>query len=146
MELTYIEFDGLLARVYRKTGRVLAFRSDDAFVFHKPWGIQHLPEGSWIIVPLSDGRPIGDVYGCHREAFVTTYSPVGTDQPHIYEKHAAVHAYQPGKPFAVRTTVAGYSETDPATGGATDWLVQNPGGEIYAVSDVVFRATYRLAD
>jgi len=146
MELAYIKFDSSLARVYRKISRVLAFRSDDAFVFHKPWGVQHLPEGSWVIVPLSNGQPTGDVYGCHREVFVTTYTPAGGDQPHTYEKHAVVHAYQPGKPFAVRTAVAGYSETDPATGGATDWLVCNPGGEIYAVGDVVFRATYRLAD
>jgi hypothetical protein len=146
MELDYTEFDQSLAQAYRKTSRVLAFRSDDAFVFHKPWGVQHLPEGSWVIIPVIDSRPTGDIYGCHREAFVSTYRPVGPDYPHTYEKHALVQAYQPGKPFVVRTTVAGYPETDPATGGATDWLVQNPGGEIYAVNDVTFRATYRLAD
>jgi hypothetical protein len=139
-----LDFDRSLARAYRKTSRVLAFRSDDAFVFHKPWGIQHLPEGSWIVVPLIDGRPTGDIYGCHRESFVATYRLAGADQPHIYEKHATVRAYQPGRPFAVRTEVAGFRETDPATGGATDWLVQNPGGEVYVVSDLVFRATYQL--
>jgi hypothetical protein len=145
MELAYVEFDRSFARAYRKTSRVLAFRSDHAFVFHKSWGVQHLPEGSWVIIPLMDGRPTGDVYGCRPEAFVTTYRPASADQPHAYEKHAVVHAYQPGKPFAVRTTVAGDVETDPATGGATDWLVQNPLGEIYAVNDVVFRATYQPA-
>ena len=58
------------AKAYRKTSQVLAFRSNDAFVFHKSWGVQNLPEGSWVVVPLKEGRPTGDVYGCHREAFV----------------------------------------------------------------------------
>jgi hypothetical protein len=146
MELDYIEFDQSLAKAYRKSARVLAFRSDDALVFYKPWGVQRLPEGSWVIIPMIDDRPSGDIYGCHREAFVSTYRPADPEHPHTYEKHAIVQAYQPGKPFAVRTSVAGYPETDPAIGAATDWLVQNPGGEIYSVSDVAFRATYRLAE
>jgi hypothetical protein len=146
MELNYIEFDGSQARSYRKTSRVFAFRSDDAFVFHKPWGVQRLPEGSWVIIPAVDSRPTGDVYGCHREAFVSTYRPAGPEHPHTYEKHALVQAYQPGTPFIIRTTIAGFSETDPATGDATDWLVQNPGGEIYCVDDVTFRTTYQLSE
>jgi hypothetical protein len=146
MELAYIKFDSSCARKYRKTSRVLAFQSEDPFDFHKSWGLQHLPEGSWIIIPLMEGRPTGDVYGCNREAFATTYRPTAGDQSHTYEKHAVVLAYQPCKPFVVRTIVAGYSETDPAMGGATDWLVQNPLGEIYAVRDVVFRATYQSAE
>jgi hypothetical protein len=145
MELPYLDFDKSAAKAYRKTSQVLAFRSDDAFVFHKPWGIQHLPEGSWVIVPLDDGRPTGDIYGCHREAFVTTYRLADSGQPHTYEKHAVVYAYQPGEPFAVKTVVAEFNETDPATGGATDWLVLNPGGEIYIINDLVFRSTYQLA-
>ena len=103
-----------------------------------------LPEGSWMIVPLIDGRPTGDVYGCHREVFVATYRLAVGDEPHTYEKHATVYAYQPGRPFAVKTKVAGFCETNPATGGDTDWLVQNSGGEIYIISDLVFRSTYRL--
>jgi len=144
MKLPYLDFDRSVAKLYRKTSQVLAFRSDDAFVFHKPWGVQNLPEGSWIVVPLNGGRPTGDIYGCHPEAFVTTYKPAGADQPHTYEKHGVVYAYQPGEPFAVKTKIGQYIETDPATGGATDWLVQNPGGEIYIISDVVFRSTYEL--
>src|SRR5687768_12998175 len=126
MKLPYLEFDKSLAKAYCKTSQVLAFRSDDAFVFHKPWGVQNLPEGSWILVPLKDGRPTGDVYGCNPEAFVATYRLAGGDQQHTYEKHALVYAYQPGKPFAVKTQVGSFSETDPAIGGASDWLVQNP--------------------
>src|SRR5262245_15449739 len=143
MKLPYLDFDRSLALPYRKTSQVLAFRSDDAFVFRKPWGEQSLPEGSWIIIPLKDGRPSGDIYGCHPQAFITTYKLVGPDQQDTYAKHAVVYAYQPGEPFAVRTQVGGVIETDPATGGATDWLVQNPGGEIYIISDLVFHTTYQ---
>ncbi len=136
MELPLLKFADSRARVYQKVSRVLAFRSDDAFVFHKPWGVQTCPEGSWIIIPLLDGGATGDVYGCHREAFVATYR-TADELPYCYEKHAHVHAYQPGEPFAVITEVAGFEETNPATGGPTDWLVQNPAGEVYIVSDAV---------
>src|SRR5215470_11014476 len=103
MKLAYIEFDQSLAKSYRKTSRVFAFRSDDAFVFHKSWGVQHLPEGSQVIIPVINGRPTGDIYGCHRETFASTYRRADPDDPHVYEKHALVRAYQPGKPFALRT-------------------------------------------
>lgn len=146
MELPYLDFDKSLARPYRKMSQVLAFRSDDTFVFHKPWGEQRLPVGSWIIVPLSDGRPTGDVYGCNPEAFVATYAPAAARQQHTYQKNVVVYAYQPGEPFAVRTKVDDFTETDPATGGATDWVVQNPGGETYIISDAVFHATYELSE
>jgi hypothetical protein len=145
MESPRLQFDSSRASAYQKVGRVLAFRSDDAFEFRKPWGIQNCPEGSWIIIPLLDGSAAGDIYGCHREAFVATYRAAGAESPYYYEKHAIVRAYQPGEPFAVITEVAGFEETNPATGGATDWLVQNPAGEVYIVSDVVFRKTYRPA-
>lgn len=145
MELRYLQFDRSLAKPYRKTSRVLAFRSDDAFVFHKPWGVQSLPEGSWIIVPLKDGRPTGDVYGCNSKSFVRTYKLANADQQYTYEKHAVVYAYQPGEPFAIRTKVDDFIETDPAIGDATDWLVQNPGGETYIISNITFRSTYRPA-
>jgi hypothetical protein len=145
MEISRLQFDGSRASEYRKVSRVLAFRSDDAFEFRKPWGVQKCPEGSWIIIPLLDGGATGDLYGCHREAFVATYRAAVGDSPHCYEKHATVRAYQPGEPFAEITEDAGFEETNPATGGATDWLVQNPAGEVYIVSDAVFRRTYRPA-
>jgi len=68
----------------------------------------------------------------------------GDDAPNCYDKHAIVRACQPGEPFAEITEVVGVEETNPATGGATDWL-QSPAGEVYIVSDLVFRSTYRLA-
>lgn len=145
MDFPYTEFDPECATAYRKTSIVLAFRSDDAFVFHKPWGTQAIPEGGWILVPLDDGIPTGDIYGCHPEAFVRTYQPANTKNPHAFEKHAVVQAYQPGRPFAIRTLIDDYVETDPATGGTTDWLVRNQGGELYVISDVIFRASYRPA-
>jgi hypothetical protein len=92
MELPYLDFDKSAAKAYRRTSRVLAFRWDDAFVFQKPWGIQNLPEGSWIIVPLNDGLPTRDLYGCQPEAFVATYKRGESGHPYTYEKHAVVNA------------------------------------------------------
>jgi hypothetical protein len=146
MDLPYIDFDPLQGVPYEKTTEVLAFRSDDQFIFLKPWGRQELPAGSWVLVPLRDGVPTGDLYGCHPEAFASTYRPVQSGGAHKYEKCAQIDAYQPGTPFAVRTVVSGAIETDPAIGGAQDWLVRNPGGELYVIADAVFRSTYRRAD
>ena len=143
MELPYLEFDHSKGARFQKTTEVLAFRSDDQFIFLKPWGRQEMPVGSWLIVPLRDGIPTGDLYGCHPEAFTSTYAPARSGEAHHYEKSAQIEAYQPGTPFAVRTIVSGDVETNPATGGAGDWLVRNPGGEIYIISDATFRSTYR---
>jgi hypothetical protein len=143
MDLPYIEFDTSRGARYEKATQVLAFRSDDQFIFLKPWGRQELPAGSWVLVPLRDGIPTGDLYGCHPEAFASTYKPAQSGEAHRYEKCAQIEAYQPGTPFAVRTVVSGDVETDPAIGGAEDWLALNPGGEVYVIADAVFRSTYR---
>jgi hypothetical protein len=145
MDLPYVEFDRSQGARYEKATEVLAFRSDDQFIFLKPWGRQELPAGSWVLVPLRDGIPTGDLYGCHPEAFASTYKPAHSGEAHRYEKSAQIEAYQPGTPFAVRTVVNGDVETDPAIGGAEDWLVRNPGGEVYVIADAVFRSTYRRA-
>jgi hypothetical protein len=147
-------FDESRARVYRKVAWVLAFRSKDPFVFSKPWGNgggrveQTLTEGSWLIIPLKDGQAGDDVYGCAGDEFLETYRPVGADRPHTYEKHAIVHAYRPGQPFAVRTIVGGRVEVDRSMGNAMDWLVRNTTAsrEIYRVSDLIFQSTYVLVE
>ncbi len=137
-------FDPGRAARYRKTARVLAFRSDDAFTFEKPWGTQRLPPGSFIVIPLRATGPGGDVYGCHVDVFARTYRPCA--EPNVFEKHAEVLAYQPGAPFAVRTVIGSFVEVDPELGGERDWIVRNASGEIYAVADTVFRDSYRSVD
>ena len=139
MNLPYVKFDPSRALCYEKVTTVLAFRSDDQFIFLKPWGRQKLPAGSWVLVPLRNGIPTGDLYGCHPEAFASTYKPAHSREAHGYEKWTKIEACQPGKPFAVRTVVSGDVETDPAIGGAEDWLVRNPGGEVYVIADAAFR-------
>jgi len=145
MDLPYLEFDASRAMRYEKVTQVLAFRSDDQFIFLKPWGRQQLQAGSWVLIPLRDGIRTGDLYGCHAEAFASTYKPAHSGGAHRYEKCGQIEAYQPGTPFAIRTVVSGDVETDPAIAGAEDWVVRNPGGEIYAIADAVFRSTYKLA-
>jgi hypothetical protein len=145
MDLPYVDFDTSQGTRYERVTEVLAFRSDDQFIFLKPWGRQELPTGSWVLVPLRDGSATGDLYGCHPEAFASTYKPAHSGEAHRYEKCAQIEAYQPGRPFALRTVVTGNGETDTPIGGAEDWLVRNPGGEVYVIPDVVFRSTYRRA-
>src|SRR5262245_11695227 len=130
----YIEFDSSLGRRYRKISRVLAFRSNAAFVLEKPKGVQRLPPGSWLIVPVIDGFPSADIHGCEAGRFAATYHPCSGGESNLFEKHALVSAYQPGIPFEVRTVIEPWVEVDRGTGNATDWLVRNhPGGELYAV-------------
>jgi hypothetical protein len=147
MKQLMLQFQVSRARRYRKTGQVLAFRSDDAFAFRNARGeIQDLPPGAWVIVPLDgEGRSTGNIYGCDPEIFVATYRPACSGQPNTYEKYAPIHAYQPGEPFAVQTNVRGRIEIELAIGGPTDWIVQNPDKEVYIISNAIFRATYTLA-
>lgn len=124
---------------------VLAYRSEHPFTFCKPWGIQDMPAGSWLIVPLNSGAPSGDIYGCHPDAFAETYRELPSVGPNAFEKHAVVQAWQPGIPFSVVTEIAGRVEAA-VIGTITDWVLMNPGTELYVVSEVVFNASYRLID
>jgi len=141
-------FDDARAGTYRKRAEVMAFRSGDAVTYHKSWGEQVTRPGSWVIVPLDEeGRPLEDVYGCDAQAFEDTYAPSPSGEPHRWVKTATVLAYQPGHAFSVRTVLTDddggeHLETDLCTGGATHWVVQNPGGELYTVADEVFVASY----
>jgi hypothetical protein len=141
---TYIEFELERSAHYRKAVEVLAFRSRDSFTFRKSWGVQILPPGSWIVVPERAGVPTGDVYGCNPEVFSKTYREASSGRANAFEKHSAVRAYQPGIAFAVRTVVGSVVEVDLELGTSSDWLVRNPGGELYVVTDETFRVTYRL--
>jgi hypothetical protein len=139
-----LDFESARSARYRKVGLVLAFQSGDGFEFKKPWGKQCMPAGSWLIVPLRAGKPSLDLYGCHAHAFERTYRPLGDDRPHVYEKGVEVEAYQPGIGFSVRTIVAGHVEVDCAIGQGTDWLVKNPDGELYIISDAIFSIDYQM--
>src|SRR6267142_7056345 len=94
-----LEFNDSRARTYRKRVEVLAFRSDDAILFNKPWGKQDLRANGWVIVPLSDaGEATGDIYGVDADVFAKTYEPSPSLRPNRYRKKATVRAYQPGEP------------------------------------------------
>lgn len=140
--VTYLEFEVALSRRFRKSSEVFAFRSDAPFTFDKPWGLQSLPAGSWVLIPVRDGHPTGDLYGCEHEVFVQTYRASRSGLPHTFEKVAEVRAYQPGFAFAVRTIVGGFVEVPENAAGPADWIVRNPGGEVYTISDAEFRVTY----
>jgi hypothetical protein len=141
-----IEFELTNGKRYRKTIEVLAFRSDHAFVFHKPWGRQILPAGSWLIVPADGDAQTGDIYGCHPDSFAETYRPSPSGRANAFQKFAEVLAYQPGKPFAVQTVINGTVEVHMYAASESDWLLLNASGEMYVVADAVFRVTYSVVE
>jgi len=126
-----------------KATEVLAFRSDDQFAFLKLWGRPRMPAGSWVLVPFEDGTLTGDLYGCDHEAFTKSYKPARSGEAHKYERCGVIQACQRGTRLAPRTIVNRFVETDPAIGGDQDWLVRNPGGEVWVIADAIFRSTYR---
>ncbi len=141
--MTEIEFEPQRAKTYRKTSRVLAFRSADAVTIHKDRGALELRAGAWLLVPLDDdGQPETNLHGVDGEEFEKTYEPCESGAPNQYVKHATVRAYQPGHAFSVDTKTRDHLEVDGATGDETSWLVQNPGGEVYVVPNDVFEGTY----
>jgi hypothetical protein len=142
--LERIDFEIERSAAFRKVGEVLAYRSEHSFSFDKPWGEQRMPAGSWIVIPLPNGAPGSDVYGCQADVFRETYCESSSGRPHAYQKIAQVRAYQPGHAFFVKTIVKGSVEVERNTGSSTDWLVRNPGGELYTIAHAVFVVTYEL--
>src|SRR5947207_3375688 len=143
--VTPLEFKDSRARTYRKRNEVLAFRSDDAILFRKPWGQQDLRAKGWVVVPLSEtGEATGDIYGVDAEVFANTYEPSPSLRPNRYRKKDTVRAYQPGEPFQIDTVLPdGHVEVKGSRAGSYDtWAVRNPNGEIYPVEDAEFRRTY----
>lgn len=96
------------------------------------WGDQNLAGPHMRIdEPNGDGH-----YGCDLSIFLDTYED--GEEPGIYGKTATVQAVRLTEPTTVNTLEG------PAQASAGDWLVTNPKGEQYPVSDETFRATYRL--
>lgn len=140
-----ITFEEARAQRYRKVTEVLAFRSADAVTYHKQWGVEKIRAGGWVIVPLtSDGEVSANVYGVDGDVFEKTYEPSHSGNPHQYRKKETVLAYQPGDDFQVDTILKdGHVEVaDARSGAADDWIVKAPGGEVYPISNAVFRRTY----
>lgn len=140
-----IQFDDSKAKTYRKKLEVLAFRSDDAIDFHKPWGDQSLRAGGWVIVPLSEsGEATRDIYGCDADAFASSYEPSPSLRPNCFRKRETIRAYQPGQPFEVDTVLAdGHVEVEQASTESHDaWIVRAKSGEVYPIENAEFQRTY----
>jgi hypothetical protein len=143
-----LQFDDGKARAYYKTLLTRAHLVNCRAVYYKEWAGpagQIMENPHMIMICLQEnGFPDGDVYGCALTEFLDTYAP--TNVPNLYRKVALIQAYQPGEPFTFRTVLSdGTVEIPLGHGSETDWIVKNPGGEIYRISDEVFRAAYRLA-
>jgi hypothetical protein len=140
-----IQFNDSRARTYRKRSEVLAFRSDDPFCFHKPWGKQNIRNNGWVIVPLTEnGEVTQDIYGCDAKVFAATYEASPSQRPNRYRKKETIRAYQPGDAFEVDTVLAdGHVEvTKSRTDSYDTWIVRAPNGEVYPIEDSEFKRTY----
>jgi hypothetical protein len=73
-------------------------------------------------------------YGCALEKFQATYAD--GPEPGLYVKRAGVRAYRVAEVTVVR------SEEGEVSVPAGGWVVRNPTGEVYGMSDAVFAATY----
>lgn len=140
-----IQFDDSRARTYRKRLEVLAFCSNDAILFRKPWGELDLRANGWVIVPLSEaGPPTRDIYGCDSDVFARTYERSPSIRPNQYRKKETVRAYQPGETFRVQTVLPdGHLEVAAAETRSSDaWIVRSVTGEVYAIENDEFQRTY----
>jgi hypothetical protein len=146
---TLIEFNDARAKTYRKVVPTRAYKVNCSAIYYKDWaGPKGQIMGNPHMIMFSmrpDGSLDGDAYGCALTEFKDTYEP--TDTPDVYRKKARIRAYRPGHPFIFRTVLAdGTVEIPSGNGSATDWLVKNPGGEVYRVADETFRSSYIEAE
>ena len=141
-----IQFDDSKAHSYRKKLEVLAFKTNDPITFHKPWGDQTLRSEGWVIISLTDeGHPNGDIYGCDSAVFKKTYELATTESSNIFRKTGHIRAYQPGRPFVVKTILEdGHVEVETAHTHSSDaWIVKAPDGEIYIIEKEEFKRIYK---
>ena len=134
-----LTFDPSKATRYRKVTRIRAYQSADPITFHKKWGDQKMPAGSWVAIPVDGQTPTSDIYGIEEDAFEATYEEV---EPNTYRKTAVVEAYQPGHPFGFVTETSKGAEVENGQAAESDWFIRNPSGECYRISDEDFRNTY----
>lgn len=121
------------AAKYRKKLVVYAFPSDDPVLVEKSWGHSQGVKGDWVIAGEK-----GDLYTCPNELFMKTYEP-SAGGPHRYQKKGFVYAQQMLKDFKARTK-DGYQE-----GKAGDYLLQDPAGEQWTMTNENFQKTYEPA-
>jgi len=139
-----VVFDDSKGSTFRKTAPTMAVLNEEGAIYFKSWageGGQSFPGSHMTMIALKDDAPCGNVYGCALDEFNSTY--VASGAPNIFRKAATIRAYQPGFAFEVTTTTDDNNvEVAENRHDANSWIVQNPGGEIYGISDEEFRRTY----
>ena len=120
--------------------------------YYKDWAGtegQVLPDDHMVMVTCDDeGYPTGEVYGCDQKAFEETYEVISAGQaPTAYcRKKVAIQAMQVDHDFTWTTILAdGTVEVAEGQGKAGDWLVKNPGGEVYRIDVDIFAQQYESA-
>jgi hypothetical protein len=104
------------------------------------WGVQHF-DGPHMRVIYGDGNGAGDGdYGVDLDVFFATHRPVSNREDH-YLKVVKVRAYCTVESFTLTTQLKGTTEMV-AVVPAGVFVVQNPGGEEYAMAPEEFERRY----
>lgn len=141
-------FDPTKARRYRKRGVTHCYACQNGAVYFPSWAGRRGQrfKGPHMVMHRIDpktGDPV-ETYGCATVEFYNTYDRVGSDR-WIYRKRALVRAYQVDHPFRIVARTSEGIEAAEATGDAGDWIVQNPGGDVYLWSQAAAR-DYELVE
>ena len=103
--------------------------------YEAAWGRQELPAFHIRFEEIDEAqRAAHPYYGCALDKFQATYAD--GPEPGLYVKRAGVRAYQVSEVTLVQSNEG---EVSVPAGG---WVVRNPTGEVYGMSDAVFTATY----
>ena len=141
---TLTKFDDSKAQPFTKKLVTLAFRTGCPVTYFKDWAGpegQVLPEPHMVMVTCDEqGHPVGEVYGCDMKAFEETYEEVAWNS---FRKKTPIRAMQVNHDFTWETILAdGTVEVAEGHGKAGDWLVKNPGGEVYRIAADIFAQQY----
>jgi len=142
-------FDDSKAQPFLKKLLTQAFRTGCPVTYFKDWAGpegQVLPEDHMVMVTCDENMaPTGEVYGCDMQAFKDTYErPPNLHGTHSYfRKKTPIRAMQVDHDFTWETVLPdGTVEVAEGHGKAGDWLVKNPGGEVYRIAADIFSQQY----
>ncbi len=136
--MTPVEFDAARARRFQprdafvKTAILLVPAGSEAVTIQAPFGEQQM-HGPFYVVAGEDGS-----YGAAQAEFEQAHRQVG---PHQWLRSEPVLAYQTAERCTVVTTV-GEQEESTVVAEPGDWIVQQPAGEVLAITPSAFAVRY----
>ena len=136
--MTPVEFDPARARRFQprdtfvKTAILLIPAGSDTVTIRAPFGEQQM-HGPFYVVAGDDGS-----YGAAQAEFEQAHHQVGPQQ---WVRSEPVLAYQTAERCTVVTTIGDHQEST-VVAEPGDWIVQQPAGEVLAITPSAFAARY----